>query len=372
MSWTVCPICSQKNPPGMHRCSACGADFDDPDVQALAGSAAAVPGSSLGAPGALSASRFLGMSLDGLIDGTAARRLAVAGALCVALGFLTPVSLDFDSLVPAWTAAGRGAGTAFAIYMPLLAVILALVAGWAPLAARARTGLLCAAGLAGLVSLPWGGDLAGAPSARLSVFMLFIPLAGGAVALRLASPTSQVARRALVAYAVLTVAALLVPMAKLGRLLPMELTFYLEPRSFHQTASVAGAFLKVMNRDPMVLFVSLMALVPLAALPAAVILAWPRPGGVWDRSSLPLRAVGWLLALYVPLTYALYAFNLTGVDFAGLVGTGHRVVAFDHFVKTTMVGRVRLALLGAGFSLWACLGSLSLLARFERQPAGEP
>ena len=372
MAWTVCPICTQKNSPGMRRCSSCGADFDDPDVQALAGPSAAVSASSLGAPGALSASRFLGLSLDGLIDGTAARRLAVAGGLLLALGFFAPVSLDFDSLVPAWRAAGRGASTALSVYYPLMAVVLALVAGWAPLAARARTGLLCVAGLVGLLSLPWSADLAGAPSARLSLFMLFIPLAGGAVALRLASPSSQVARRALAGLAVLTVAALLVPVAPLGRLLPMELSFYLDPKGFSHTASVAGAFLKVINRDPMVLFASLMALVPLVAVPAAVVLAWPRPGGVWDRSSLPLRALGWLLALYVPLTYALYAFNLTGVDFAGLVGTGHRVVAFDHFVKTTMVGRVRLTLLGAGFSLWASLGAVSLLARFERSETSAP
>jgi hypothetical protein len=184
-----------------------------------------------------------------------------------------------------------------------------------------------------------------------------------AVALRLHDPGSTTARRALVALGGLAIVALFIPISGASRVLPLELRFYIQDAEALASASTIGAFAEVINRDANVLFVCLWAFLPLALIPGAIALAWPRPSGVWDTSGKILRPLGWIIAFFVPLAYLLYAFNLTGWDMPGLVSTGEYVARYDDFVKTTMVSRTKLALLAGGFSLWATLGTLPLLAR---------
>ena len=361
MAWFPCPICTTKNPTGTMRCTACGADFDDPDVRALGGEAAAMSSSSLGTPGSLSASRFLGFSLEGAVSGGAARRVALVGGGLLLAGFLAPLTINYRELVPAWKAMGDG--PALALLFPLAAVVLALGAAFAPLPARARGAVLVALGLAGLATLPWLGRYAGAPAAPLALFGLFMPLAAAAIGLRLHDPGSQVARKALAVLGGLALLAMFIPISGADRVLPLELRFYLHDADALSRATTVGAFAEVMNRDANVLFLCLWAFFPLVLLPGAVALAWPRPSGVWDTSGKVLRPVGWIVAFYVPLAYLLYAFNLTGWDMPGLVSTGEYVAKYDDFVKTTMVGRAKLALLAGGFSLFAAMGAMPLLKR---------
>lgn len=371
MAWFPCPICSTKNPRGAMRCSSCGAAFDDPDVRALGGQAAAVTPESLGEAGSLSASRFLRFSLEGLVDGSSVARLALVGAALLAVGFLLPLTMDFETLVPAWKAVNRR-GPDMALVYPIGAVFFGLVFGLAPLKVRisrvpvsggARATALAALGVAGLATLPSLGRFAGANEAPLTLVPLLLMPAAAAIILRLHQPRDRPPRITLIAAGALAMAALFIPFADAWRVLPTELRFYLEGPEQLATGSTAGAFLEVWNRDPNVLFVCAFALLPLAMVPAAILVAWPTPSGIWDKAGLVLRPIGWLVLLYLPFSYALQAFNLTGWDVAGVVGTGEHVVRYEDFVKTTMVGRVRLAFLAGGFSLWAGLGLVPLLAR---------
>ncbi|HLU67993.1 MAG TPA: hypothetical protein VKZ63_17035 [Kofleriaceae bacterium] len=365
MAITACPICASKQPPNAMRCQSCGADFADPDVRALGGEAAAVSMSTLGAPGALSASRFLGFSLDGAVAGGAARPLALVGAGVLAAGFLAPLTIDFAALAPTWKA--LDGGPAAALLYPLVAAVAGLVLALAPVPAIARSAALAGLGLAGLASLPWLGRFAGAPQAPLALAPLFLCGAAAAVALRLHDPGSKAARRALAISGGLAVAALLVPMADAWRALPVELRFYLGGRDALDSGTTAGAFAQVINRDPNVLFVCLWAFMPFALVAGAIALAWPRPRGVWDTFGKILRPVGWAIALYLPIAYLLGAINLAGWDAGGLVATGEYVTRYENFVKTTMAARTKLAVLATGFSLWAVLGALPLLARLDRR-----
>jgi hypothetical protein len=361
MSWSPCPVCSTKNPPAAMRCSACGAAFDDPDVQAMAGEAAAMSSSRLGEAGAISASRFLGFSLDALADGSAARRLAIIGSGLLVAGFLAPLTVDYQNV--AWTWQVLDVGPALALLFPAAAILIALGLALAPLPDRIRAGALAALGLAGIATLPFLGRFAGAPSAPINPFFLVAPFIAAAIAFRLHSPRSQAARRALAITAGLGLVALFIPVPGAAQLLPIELR---SGQGSSAAGSIAGTFIDVFHPFPTILFLCLMALLPLALLPAAVALGWPAPKGVWDTGGKLLRPVGWFVALYVPLSFFLLAFNVAGWDFPGFVATGDQVVTVSDFVKTTMIGRIKLGLLAAGFSLWAALGAVALVIRPER------
>jgi hypothetical protein len=62
----------------------------------------------------------------------------------------------------------------------------------------------------------------------------------------------------------------------------------------------------------MVMFAGLVALTPIWLLPLATGVAWPTPRGVWDNWSLALRPMAWSIVLFIPLTFAFLAFNVSG------------------------------------------------------------
>lgn len=265
-----------------------------------------------------------------------------------------------------WKAvAGAGAGAAAAIHLPLAAVVIALAAAFgAPRGSPlVRAGVLTALGLAGLASLPFLGRFAGAPAAPLALAPITVTLAAAAVALRLHDPSSRRARIALAVATGLTLVAMLIPFDEAQRVLPIEVIFWLRDHEALDRSTSLGAYLEVWNSDPNVLFICAFGVAPLALLPAALALAWPAPSGVWDRHGMALRPIGWVLALYLPIAYLLAAFNLTGMEVPGLVSTGEYVATYEDFVKTTMMGRIKLAVLAAGFSLWAALGAIPLIKR---------
>lgn len=371
MAWVPCPLCQAQSPRDAMRCRSCGADFADPDVIALGGGAAAMPESEAGAAGSLSASRFLRFSLDDLATGDAARRLAIAGAVLLIAGFVAPLTVDYASLILPWKVASTGEVGRLpvaALFVPLAAVAAGLVLAFAPgVPSRWRAGGLAPLGLAGLATLPFLGRFAGAPSAPLALAPLFLAPAAAAVALRLHDPASRRARLALAIFAGLTAVALFVPFSDAWRVLPTEVRFWLREPDALSTGSTLGAYWTVWSSDPNVLFICVMGVLPLLLLPAAIALAWPAPSGVWDRGGLALRPIGWLLLLYLPLSYLLAAFNLTGMEAPGLVSTGEYVATYDNFVKTTMMGRLKLSALSAGYGLWAALGAIPLL-RGSRAP----
>lgn len=362
MAWVPCPLCRTRNPGGSVRCSSCGAAFDDPDVRALAGEAAAVSSSTLGEAGVLSASRFLGFSLDAAAEGSAARRLAAIGAALLAIGFLAPLTVDFAHLVPTWKLVGGG--PALALLFPVVALALGVAVALAPLPGRVRSAALVALGLAGIATLPYHGRFSGGPWAAMNPFLFAMPLAGAAIAFRLWAPASRAARIAVVAAGVLVVVSLFVPVPAAERLLPVEMTWFgIVPTGTH---SMFDAYTGIERGARLLFLLPLSAFFPIGLMAAAGALAWPPARGVWDTRGKLLRAVGWLVALYLPLSYLLFAFHQVGMEDAGYVQVGEYVASYASVVKTTMVTRTKLAALAAGYSLWIAIGGLALLATRER------
>lgn len=362
MAWVPCPVCRTRNPAGAPRCSSCGADLDDPDVRALAGEAAAVSSSSLGATGALSASRFLGFSLDAAAEGGAARRLAAVGSAVLAAGFLAPLTVDFAHLVPTWSLVSGGAS--LALLYPVVAIALGLALALAPLPGRARSAGLVALGLAGIATLPYHGRFAGGPFAAMAPLLFAMPLAAAAIAFRLWAPTSRPARIAVIAAAVLVAASLFVPVPDGARLLPVEMKFFgLVPEG---ARSMFAVYTGLESGAPLLFLLPLTTFLPLGSMAGAAALAWPPARGVWDTRGMLLRAVGWFVALYLPITYLVFAFHQLGMEDAGHVQIGEYVATYAHLVKTTMVARAKLAALAAGYSLWIAIGGLAVLARTAR------
>jgi hypothetical protein len=358
MAWIPCPVCSTRNPGGSLRCGSCGADFADPDVRALAADAAAISSSALGAAGALGDSRFLSFSLDAAAAGSAPRRLVAIGCGLLAIGFLAPLTVDYAHLTPTWSLI-RG-GSSLLLLFPLVAIALGIAVALAPLPGRARSAALVVLGLVGLATLPTHGRFSGGPLAAMTPFLFAMPIAGAAIALRLWAPASRAARVAVVASGALVAASLFVPIPGGERLLPVEMKLFgFIPEG---TQSMFSVYNGIESGVPLLFLLPLSTFLPLGLLAAAGALAWPPARGVWDTRGKLLRAVGWFVVLYLPLTYLLFAFHQLGLEDAGYVQIGEYVASYAHLLKTTMVARAKLAALAAAYSLWVALGGLAILA----------
>jgi hypothetical protein len=356
MSWNTCPICDHKNPRTLNRCAACGADFDDPDVRAMAGVEPGPAATLAPSVGALATARFLGVSLDGLADGHALRRLGVALAAVLAVGFLIPLTADYHKLHFAWSQLEHGA--AFALLLPLVAVALGLVAalgrGLPPAAVAAGFALV---GLAGVVSLPTLGRFGGAPQALVPLHAIGLVVAGGALVVRLARPDDRAARLALTVGAALAVIGLFVKLGA-GGAMPFELG-----GAAASDASPGMAWLDALSvqaRNPFVLFAALAIFVPALAAGVAAALAWPAGSGPWDRSALPLRVLGALVLLAPALVAAELAFNMTGWSERGVARIDGRWVELGDLMSGAVIGRLRMGVLGAGYAVMAGFGLAAL------------
>jgi hypothetical protein len=330
----------------------------------------AAPAAGAGAPpveaGALSASKFLLVSREGLREGGALRRLGLIGGVLLLVAFvvpvlITPAAYDVDTgAVTAWDSVmswdALDGGPKLALLYPLIAGLLGLALALVPrLPALARAGGLALLGVAGFaLSLGQLGEPAGTPETLLTLTNLGIVAAGVGAAGRVLAPRSVWSRYAMIGGAAIAVIGYLVPMAKLHHALPIEFAMYDGALELDLTdASALGALTGgVDRRVPLLLFLALWGLVPIALLPGAAALAWRMPAEVWDKSSLGLRPLAWLAALYLPLGYALYLFNVTGWP--------------DDGASPFLVARARLLLIATALGLWTLFGALAVcLDRFR-------
>ncbi len=359
MSWTACPVCDQKSAPGALRCTACGADFSDPDVRALM----AEEGSEISAPeiaaGSLGHGKILGVSEVALEQGSALRKLALFGAVLLLAAFFIPVSPNFGESMGAWKALGHA--PSIALLFPALAALMGLVAGLAPLQAWQRGATLLLAGLIGLLTLPFLGELTASPAKFMPVLVVGMVIATWGLILRSFGPQSDSARRILIGGAALTVIGFLIPMSDAQNAVPIELQFFLREEIGSATPLVA--YFKVLNRDPMVFFSSVYLLMPIVLLPLGAALSWSKPKEAWDTRSGLIRPIAWIAILYAPIGYALFTFNLFGYEGSRVI-VDSQVIPWDTFSAVALTGRFRMILLSAAFAAWASLPIVAVAKHF--------
>ncbi len=354
MSWPPCPVCSHRNPSESMRCSACAADFSDPDVKAMMAEDSVE--SFEVAAGSLAHGKFLGVSEATLIDGSAVRKLAAFGALVLAGAFFIPIAIDFGDAVMPWKALGHA--PAIALLFPSLAILMGLTAALLPLQPWQRSTILLAAGIVGLTTLPFLGVFSGSPEKLLYLIWLGLIVASWGLILRCYDSQSMLARRLAILGATLAVAGFFLPIAGAADALPLELRLYL--RGSVDSASAFSVYKEAFNRTPMVFFSTVYLFLPLVLLPVAAIVAWTKPKNAWDKSGLLVRPAAWIAVIYIPLGFALFAFNLVGDEGGRLVLDGV-VYAWDDVVSASFLGRLRLLLLAAVFATWATFPSVTLL-----------
>ncbi len=316
----------------------------------------------LGEVGALAGDKFLWVSLAALREGTGLRRLAVVGAALLAVGFFIPVTLDLQHWLMPWKAADSG--PTFALFFPLGALAVGLAVMFArAIPKHVAAGLMAAAGVVGLLTvLAPMGKYGGAPRQTVWLLQLGLILGACSVTARIYRPRDAYPRYGVIAGAVLAAIGLMLPLSDAATAIPLEFTFYIA-RSF-KDMSLVSADLAGIDHDLMVRFLSLWSLVPLVLLPAAAAMSWQRPEGVWDKGSAALRPMAWVIVLYVPMTFLVYTFNVTGWTEFNLVAFHGRVHDFKSFTTAMMVGRMKLALLAIPFALWTAFGSFLLYDHF--------
>lgn len=358
-----CPICGRWIPAGSARCPACGADLKDPDVLRLI----AAPPAPAKAPtgvgeGALANDRFLGMTGAGIADGSSLRRLALAGAALLAIGGLFPLDLDFTRA--RFPLGALGDGPRAALLVPL---ILALAGAAVALPRRGQIPPIAVAGLlaaGGLVELTLGltplGASAWTPTSLPVLTWLGVATAGVGVSLRILRPTDPWARWIVVAGAAIWLLGGLVPHDDVGPLLLGEMRWVCNAPGGCE-GSVHGTAWDAVGLHALVQFLGLALLLPLVLLPLAALLAFRRPTGLWDTAGNTLRAVGFGIVLWLPLVFAIAAFNVWGWPDGRVRVPDHGWIAFDDFSRALLLGRIRLTLLSAGAILWLTAGATALV-----------
>ncbi len=359
MSWIPCPVCSQNNPSNSMRCSSCGADFSDPDVMAMMGEDVSNIVAPEVAAGSLAHGTFLGFSEEGLVTGGAVRKLALVGSIVLIAAFLVPVSINFEERVMAWKA--LESAPSIALLFPALAALMGLVAFVAPLQTWQRSATLVAAGMVGITTLPFLGSLSGSPEKLLPLIWLGTLVGGWGLVLRCYDAQNMFARKLAIGGAVIAFVGFFLPLSDPQQAVPLEMRFYF--RESMDSGSAFTVYKTVFNKDPMVFFSSLYLFLPLAVLPLGAALAWAKPSGAWDKAGMLLRPVAWLAVLYVPIGFALFAFNLLGEN-DGRVFINNAVYSWNDVTSHALLGRLRLLALGAVFALWASMPAMTLLRHF--------
>jgi hypothetical protein len=365
MEWRPCPICNTKNPPGNIYCSSCAADFNDPDVIAMAPSASQSL-RSIGDAGELSASKFLGFSHDGMIDGRGIRLLGLIFGVIMLLGFVMPVTkvpVDYDSFkekyifesLMSWDIWSSPNVSKLGLLLPLILGVLGLAAAFVPkIPAHARAGALAVFGLVALfLSVGKIGELIGLPARTLSIINVGLIAVGIAGAVRVLRPKSRDARLVLAGGAALIALGYLIPLGEVGSILPGEYHRWAPALEADMSSGVTlPALLEGFDRRaPEVLFTAFILLAPLLAAPLAAWFAWKMPAGPWDKGSLALRPLAWFLVLAVPLAYGLYAFNAMG---------------FTRGEDAVLLGRIRVLLIVTSATMWIHIGGAAVFDWYLR------
>jgi hypothetical protein len=316
------------------------------------------------AAGSLTNDKFLGFSLSSLEaeEGRAVPKLALVGSLIVLIGFFIPVAPGFGESMPAWKAFDEV--SSIALIFPALAALFGLVAAFGPLLNWQRSVLLIISGTIGLGTLPFLGGLSGSPDKFMPVLIVAGVVASWGFLIRCFDAQSDLARRTLIVAAVLTLIGFFIPMSNADNAIPVELRFYLAEEI--DKASPFHVFKTVFNRDPMVFFSTVLLFLPLVLVPVGAALSWAKPKQVWDTRANLIKPLAILAVLYVPLVFALFAFNLMGYDDAQWVIIDGKRHLWDDFSSAALTGRVRLLVLGSVFCLWAALPILAVLKHLKK------
>lgn len=279
--------------------------------------------------GALANDRILGLSGAGLASGASLRLLGGAGALLLLIGAL----ISF-----------QGPTRAIAVPLVLAAAGLAVAIPRRGVPTVAIAGLLLAGGLLELAAglTPFGEGAATATQLPVLLW-LGAATAGVGVCLRVVRPTDPVAAYVVLAGTIVFVIGGLLPFGEIGAQLPHE--FQMLALRGPLDGSILGLSWDALDGGTLLFALGAVMLLPVLALPAATVLAFRRPAGLWDAPGNALRALGTLIVLWIPLTYAAAAFNLSGWQNEGL----------------PYRQRIQLAVLAAGAVLWLTAGAVALV-----------
>lgn len=359
-----CPICGKFLPDGSRRCTACGADFQDPDVLAMLRAPKRPPSSVVSSDvrrvgvGGLSIDRFLGMTSAGIADGTSLQRVGLYGAACLLLGFLVPIDLDFHGSEMPLAVLDKGPRAAL-----LVPLILALAGGAVALLKKGAVppvviaAMLAAGGIAELaLGLAPFGHAAGAASSLPVLTWGGVLVAAIGVSIRILRPGDPFAKWFVLTGAIGYVVGGLLPHDDVSPLVPLEY------QAMAPLGRLDGSILGLAwdaTSDAFTLVHAAIALLPVALLPLATALAFRRPSGVWDGAGHVLRGVGIAIVLWLPLGHLLGIVNAWGWP-AGVYFDGQRSVPMDVLTHGLVLGRVRLLLLSLGASLWLTCGASAL------------
>jgi hypothetical protein len=373
-----CPICERRSPAYADRCTACGADFHDPEVRALIGAPPAAgtpPGAADPTAGAgtasLASDRFFGVSAAGLADGRHLTRVAWAGGILLAAAFLVPVDPDFRGLRMPWSLLGGGLARSLAVILPLLlgaaAVELAVIGKRLPRAAVA--GGLAATGLLAFgLCVPPLAHGAGATAAHLP-WLVWLGVAAAAVGLgaRVLRPLDRTARWVIAGGGALVLFAMVVPHGDTTQTLPID--FSMINVGGLDVSRLSGNLNALVDGTVEVRLLAFWQLVPLVLVPVAFALALRQPSGPWDTRAHGLRPVGWVVVPYVAIWFALYA-----LDAMGWPGGAFHIQVDGHwldgstFSTAVVAGRLHLALIALGATAWLVGGASALYLRLVPGP----
>jgi hypothetical protein len=279
--------------------------------------------------GALGNDRILGMSGTGLASGASLRVLAGAGAALLLIGAL----ISF-----------KGPTRAIAVPLVLAAVGLAVAIPKRGVPKVAIAGLLFAGGLLELLAglTPFGEGAATATDVPVLLWLGAVT-AGVGVCLRVVRPNDPAAAWIVLGGTVTFVVGGLLPFGDVSAQLPFE--FLAMAGREGLDGSILGLSYDALGAGTLLFSLGLVVLAAAAALPLATLLAFRRPAGLWDAPGNALRALGTFVVLWIPLTYATAAFNLSGWVAEGL----------------PYRQRIQLAVLAAGAVLWVTAGAVALL-----------
>jgi hypothetical protein len=371
-----CPICGAANMPHDHLCVQCGADFSDPDVLAMApGDSTTMPSSSLGAAGELSASKFLGVELDDLLSGKSLRTLGLVGAILLVVCSLIPVTDNYRDWKMLWSAVSDGPW--FALLLPIVAAGIGAAVFFAnQIPTWIRGAMLGGVGLFGVFfSLSGLGQYGAAPERVLPIFVVGLLMAGVGIIIRIYRPTDINGRWAMIAGAPLAFLGLVIPLVASDKALPGEFRLFFNDLAITDISPLS-AYNKAFDHDAMVQLLGMWGLLPILLLPIAAAVAWKQPGGVWDKSSPALRPIGWCIVLYIPLTYAVYVFNVFGWTGASKYIMYEGVYAeFASFNKAVLITRTKLMVMAVVYALWIQFGAFVIYDHFMKRgeaPAAPP
>ncbi len=261
-----------------------------------------------------------------------------------------PVAQSWRGFVMSWDALSTG--PTLALLVPLVSAVIGLAVAFVPgIPASGRAGTLGVLGLAGVfLGLGPLSDFALTQATVLHPLTFAILIAAVAGVWRIQRPGSQWARWALVAAIPIALAGLLIP-ADLGPRFPLELVDYRNALELKLDGAIPLATLwkAADHRAAPILFIALWSLAPLIFLPGAAALAWRPPRDAWDRSGMWLRPLVAIIVLYLPLGYALDAFNMLGWSTPAAQGL--------------FAARLRMIVLSLPMSLWAAFGLATIAPR---------